>query len=254
MSYSANIAAGKALESAWRTAASYERELIELRRTEVQLRRALVRDDAMLRQKDELIQKQQLLSKESDHRLLNGLQIIVSLLRMQSRASTNGEVAAQLATAANRVAMVERVHRHLHCLDGIQTVEFKRYLETLCCDFSMMVSSEARCEQAIHVEGIELTLPSVIAIPLSFVVSELITNAAKYGKGRIVVSLEENAGMGHSLSISDDGPGLPKEFDPAAAKGLGMRIIRSLVKQIGGELHFSQGNRGQGARVTVLFP
>jgi two-component sensor histidine kinase len=253
MSYSANIIPGNAIGSAWRMAASYERELATLRRTEAQLREALVREDALLREKDELIEKQQLLSKESDHRLLNGLQIIVSLLRLQSRASTNTEATVQLAAAANRVAMIERVHRHLHCLDRVQTVAFKQYLEKLCCDFSMMLSSDERPEQAILVEGIELNLPSAIAIPLSFVVSELITNAAKYGKGRIVVSLDSFAGKGHALSVSNDGSGLPKGFDPAAGKGLGMRIIRSLVKQIGGELRVSQGDEGQGARFTVLF-
>jgi two-component sensor histidine kinase len=253
MSYAVDIVPGDSI-SARRTVASYECELAALRRTEVQLRAALVREDALLREKDELIEKQQLLSKESDHRLLNGLQIIVSLLRLQSRASMNIEAASQLAAAANRVAMIERVHRHLHCLDGVQTVAFKQYLEKLCCDFSMMLSSDERPEQAILVEGIDLDLPSAIAIPLSFIVSELITNAAKYGKGRIVVSLESNAGKNCSLSVSDDGPGLPKGFDPTGGKGLGMRIIRSLVKQIDGQLHFSQGNTGQGARVTVVFP
>ncbi len=253
MSYSANVTPGNAVGSAWRTATSYECELVSLKRTEVKLRGALVREDALLREKNELLQKQQLLSKESDHRLLNGLQIIISLLQLQSRASTSTEAASQLAAAANRVAMIERIHRHLHCLDGLQTVPFKPYLETLCCDFSMMVSSNESPEQAISVEGNDVNLPSAIAIPLSLVVSELITNAAKYGKGRIVVSLESSAGKDNAVSVSNDGPALPNGFDPAAGKGLGMRIIRSLVTQIGGELRFSQGDNGQGSRFTVLF-
>ena len=102
--------------------------------------------------------------------------------------------------------------------------------------------------------GFEITLPSVIGIPLGFIVSELITNAAKYGNGRILVRLEPNPGNGYALSISNDGPGLPVGFDPVARHGLGMRIIRSLVKQIGGELRFGRSNNNQGARFVVLFP
>jgi two-component sensor histidine kinase len=177
-----------------RTVASYERELTRRRSTEIRLRDALAREEALLRQKDELIQQKELMSRESDHRLLNGLQMIVSLLSLQSRASANVEAASQLAAAANRVAMIERVHRRLHYLDGVQTVAFKQYLEGLCRDLSTMLSSEQHSEQIIVVEGLELKLPSVTGIPLGFIVSELITNAAKYGNGRISVRLEPNPG------------------------------------------------------------
>jgi len=244
------IAFGSAAAS---TVASYERELTAHRRTEIRLREALARDDALLRQKDELIQNGQLLSRESEHRLLNGLQMIVAVLSLQSRASANTEAASQLIAAANRVAMIERVHRHLHCLDGAQTVAFKKFIEELGRDFSMMVPSEEAAEQSIVVEGIEFNLPSVTAIPLGFIVSELITNAAKYGEGRIAVNLEQNPEKGYALSVSNDGPSLPEGFDPAASKGLGMRIIGTLVKQIGGELRIGQGDNNQGTRFTVLF-
>ena len=107
--------------------------------------------------------------------------------------------------------------------------------------------------RVIAVEGIEIKLPAVTAIPLGFIANELITNAAKYGTGRITVSLEPNPEKGYALSVSNDGPALPEGFDPAAGKGLGMRIIRSLVKQIGGELRIGRGDRNQGTRFTVLF-
>jgi len=115
-----------------------------------------------------------------------------------------------------------------------------------------MLSTE-RPERLIAVEGIEVTLPVVTAVPLGFIASELITNAAKYGTGRITVSLETNLETGYALLVTNDGPGLPEGFDPAAGKGLGMRIIRSLVKQIGGELRVGRSDRYQGARFTVLF-
>ena len=240
-----------------RTVASYERELkrerIRHRRAETELREVLAQEEALLHQKDELIQQQEILSKESDHRLLNDLQMIVNLLSLQSRASTNAEVASQLAAAADRVATIGRIHRRLHSLDGVQTFALKQYLEDLCRDFSMMLSSEDHPERVILVEGIELMLPAVTAVPLGFIANELITNAAKYGKGRITVRLEANSAKGYALSVANDGPALPDGFDPGSGKGLGMRIIRSLVGRIGGELRIGRGDKSQGPRFTVLF-
>jgi two-component sensor histidine kinase len=220
---------------------------------EARLRKALARDAELNRQQRDLIQRQALLSKESDHRFLNGLQMVISLLSLQSRASSDPEIASQLAVAANRVSTIERVHRRLHCLDERQTVAFKQYLEELCREVSAMVSSKEHPEHVIVVEGTEVTMPSVTAIPLSFVVNELITNAAKYGKGRITVRLEKVPEGAYALSVSNEGPGLPEGFDPAACKGLGMKIVRSLVEVIGGELRFGRGDNDQGTRFTVLF-
>jgi two-component sensor histidine kinase len=235
------------------TIASYKRKLTAHRRTEIRLRKALARDDVLLRQKDELIKNQALLSKESDHRLLNDLQLIVSLLSLQSRVSANAEVALQLAAAADRIATIGSMHRRLHYCDGAQSVAFKQFLDDLCRDFSTMLSSEEPLERVIVVEGIETKLPSVTAIPLGFIVNELITNAAKYGKGRITIRLERNSRMGYALSVCNDGPSLSEGFDPAVGKGMGMRIIRSFVERIGGALQIGRGDNNQGTRFTVQF-
>jgi two-component sensor histidine kinase len=221
--------------------------------TEVQLRSALAQSEARIRQQDELIQRQDLLSKESDHRLMNDLQMTISLLSLQSRSSTNAEVAAQLAVAVNRVSMIARIHHRLHSYDGARAIEFRKFLEDFGRDFSAMLSSDERPEQVV-VEGIEINLPAATAIPLGFIVSELITNAAKYGQGRIAVSLRPDPECGYALSVSNGGPALPEGFDPGASKGLGMRIIQSFARQIGGELRIGRGDDGQGARFTVLFP
>ena len=138
----------------------------------------------------------------------------------------------------------------MHTLDPIKSVDFKRYLESLCHDLSSMTST-ASLEDAISVEGVELRLPSVAAIPMGFIASELITNAVKYAKGKIAVSLRGTAKGGYSLAVADDGPGLPEGFNPAATRGLGMKIISSLVRQIGGSLTIGKGDNGTGARFTV---
>lgn len=230
----------------------YERELEKHRVTEAKLRRSVIRESALLRQKDDLIQQRDILSKESAHRVLNGLQLITSLLSMQSRATKNAEAATQLTSAARRVATIANLHRHLHALDHVESVEFKQYLENLCHDLSGLAPNESP-ERAPVVEGIELRIPTVTGIPLGFIAIELITNSIKYAKGRITVRLHTTFGKGYALSVSDDGPGLPEGFNPTATNGLGMKLISSLVKQIGGQLQIARGDNGKGTQFTVLF-
>lgn len=235
------------------TAAEWERERKEHRPTETRLREELASLRALLRQKDDLIEQQNLASKEAEHRMLNDLQIVASVLAAQGRASGNAVVVSQLAVAASRVVTIERIHRRLHSHDGAQRIAFKRYLDDLCRDFTTLFSEDQTRQQVISVEGIEAELPAVTGISLGFIVNELITNAIKYGAGRVMVRLEPHTGGGHALSVSNDGRALQEGFEPAASKGLGMKIIRSLVERIGGELRVGLGDNGQGTRFTVLF-
>ena len=115
------------------------------------------------------------------------------------------------------------------------------------------MSSGQRSERDIAVEGVDIELPTVSCRPLGFIANELITNAAKYGKGRITVRLEQKLENGYALSVSNDGPALPEGFDPATRKGLGMRIVQSFVQRIGGELRIDRGDNNEGPRFTVLF-
>jgi len=216
-----------------------------------ELQAARAREEAWLREKCDLFRRRDMLAQEFEHRLVNSLQIIVSLLSLQSRTA-GPEAAAQLTVAANRVASFGRVHRRLHLLDHQESVEFKQYLQHLCEDLSGLLFQEEN-ERSIAVEGATIDIPTVLAIPLGFIVNELITNSAKYAKSNITVRLETSPSIGHSISVLDDGPGLPAAFDPAASKGLGMKIVGSLVKQIGGELQIAPGKSGRGACFTVTF-
>jgi len=149
--------------------------------------------------------------------------------------------------------MIARIHHRLHSYDGVKAIDFKKLLGDFGRDFSAMLSSEERPEQVI-VESIDVNLPAAVAIPLGFIVSELIANAAKYGDGRIAIKLQLDPEYGYVLSVSNGGPALPEGFDPGASTGLGMKIIQSFAKQIGGELRVGRNDDGQGARFIVLFP
>jgi two-component sensor histidine kinase len=234
------------------TAASYERKLAAHEATESELRKALARDQVLLRQKDDSIRQQKMLTEECHHRLLNNLQMIVALLSLQSQKEANAETASRLTIAANRVRAIAGLHHHLHSMDGKPTVEFKPYLDLLCSDHSTMSMSDERPDQAIAVDAIEVSLPTTIGIPLGLIVNELITNAIKHGRGRITVTLAQS-GKGHALSVSNGGSSLPEGFDPTACKGLGMTLVSSLAAQIGGELRIDRGDDNDCTRFTVLF-
>ena len=206
----------------------------------------------LLQEKHELSQRQVMLAQEFEHRLINGLQLIVSLLSLQSRTATTPEAADQLTIAARRVAALGRVHRRLHLLDHQDHVEFKEYLQHLCEDLSGLLFQEGS-GYAIVVEGAKVEIPTTMAIPLGFIVNELITNSAKYAEGHVTVRIEATSPTDRSLSVVDDGPGLPAGFKPEDSKGLGMKIVLSLVQQIGGELHILPGDNGRGTRFMVKF-
>jgi two-component system, sensor histidine kinase PdtaS len=218
----------------------------------VELRAALAREEMLIREKRDLSQRQVMLAQEFEHRLVNSLQSIASLLSLQSRTTTTREAAAQLTIAARRVGALGRVLRRLLLLDHQENVEFKRYLQHLCDDLSGLLFPDAS-GFAIVVEGADCEIPTVLGIPLGFIVNELITNSAKYTKGNITVRVETTSPPCRSLSVLDDGPGLPAGFDPAKSKGLGIKIVLSLVKQIGGELHILRGDNGRGAHFRVTF-
>ena len=236
-----------------RTVASYERELAAAKAMESQLRRVLAQDLILLGQKDELIRHQEILNQECHHRLLNNLQMIASLLSLQSRSEANTEASARLAVAADRVGAIGRLHRHLHSMDNTEAVEFKQYLDELCRDHSTISMSEELPTQDIAVEGVAMSLPTVIGIPLGLIANELVTNAIKHGEGHIAVKLEPHVRKGYALSVCNKGPALPAGFDPAACDGLGMKLVSSFIKQIGGELQIDRGDANDCTRFTVLF-
>ena len=235
-----------------RAVESYERELASHKATESELRKALAHGQALLRQKDDTIRQQKMLTEECHHRLLNNLQMIVALLSLQGRKEANAETASRLSVAADRVRAIAGLHHHLHSMDGRSTVEFKPYLEVLCGDHSTMSLSDEQPDQVIAVDAIDLRLPTAVGIPLSLIVNELITNAIKHGRGRITVTLAQS-GKGHALSVSNSGCDLPQGFDATACKGLGMTLVSTLAEQIGGELRIDRGADGDCTRFTVLF-
>jgi two-component sensor histidine kinase len=160
--------------------------------------------------------------------------------------------AEQLNTAAARISAFARVHRRLHLIDYDGKVEIKQHLQGLCIELAGVLSA-VHFQQSIVVESPNCELPVTVAVPISLIVNELITNSMKHAKSNITVRFESITPISHSISVVDEGPGLPGGFNPAKSRGLGMQIVRALVKEVGGELRFLNGPNGCGTTATLIF-
>ena len=189
-----------------------------------------------------------LMAAEIDHRAMNSLQFVASLLHLQSR-SVSPEAARQLATAANRVLAVARVHRNFTADETADRIPVLTYLQRLCGELSDILGT------VVSVEGTEASVPKAQILAIGLIVNELVTNAKKHGNGPIHVTFGAEAGGHCELRVLDHGEGLAKDFSPATPRreGLGMKVIAALVTQLDGKLTAGANPGGTGACFTVTF-
>ncbi|WP_375458911.1 sensor histidine kinase [uncultured Enterovirga sp.] len=192
------------------------------------------------------VSQAQLMAREIDHRVMNSLQFIASLLTMQSRNPGSSDAALELRIAANRVSAVAQVHRNFYADEAAETSAIA-FIRRLCADLAGIVG------QPIDVSGDEGDVPTTLIQPIGLIVNELVTNAAKHGSGRISVS-HRVADGGHTLSVCDEGTGLPLDFDPGRpSKSLGMKVVTALTGQLRGQLTAGVNPAGTGSCFEVVF-
>ncbi len=211
---------------------------------------SLMREEALRKKNQDLLDRQRARTQEFEHRLFNGLQLVASMLLLQRRNSTFA-AAAQLTIAAARITAFGCVHRRVH-LANEDMVEIKQHLQLLCDDLTGLLFHDAVARHVV-VDGARYKIPTALAVPIGLIVNELITNSVKHANTDITVRLDSITPVSHSISVTDEGPGLPEGFDPDKSDGLGMQIVQALVKEIGGDLRFLSGAKGHGTTVTLTF-
>lgn len=207
---------------------------------------ALVMDQLELRlSARQAVGKAQLMAREIDHRVMNSLQFVSGVLNMQSRASDDPGATSQLQEAATRVAAVGRVHRNFYSSDT-DHVSCIAFLRRLCADLSEI------CSQPIEVTGDDGDVPTTWIQPIGLIANEFITNALKHGGGKLTLNYQVDGDM-HVLRVCDEGPGLPPGFTIDSSTGLGMKVIRALARQLGGQLTAETLADGRGSCFGITF-
>jgi two-component sensor histidine kinase len=185
---------------------------------------------------------------ELNHRVKNNLMIVSAMLSMQARASPNAEVRRELQQAVGRIQTISEVHSTLYRTGAVESVNFDLYLRTLCERLSVsLLDSRVRLE----VEAAPVTVGMAEAVQLGIVLNELVTNAAKHAyadaEGGVIRVACRSVDDHLELVVQDFGQG---HAEAAGATGLGMRLVRSLVQQLKGELHVEHAP-GMTARVVL---
>lgn len=214
-------------------------------------RRLVAQLSMVIVEKDQALTQAALLAQEIDHRVMNSLQLVSSLLTLQSKAQPGGDTKFQLMQAAGRVNAVAMVHRHIYLSKGTGETQFRGYLQRVCNDLSEIPRAVGRGDIDVTSDDAALATDQIVALGL--IVNELVTNAIKYGEGKISVDFIAS-GSGYALTVGDEGPGLPDLEPPASGHGLGMRVITALVKRLKGELKVISRQNAIGARFIVTFP
>jgi two-component sensor histidine kinase len=217
---------------------------------------ALQRRDAEDRLRASLKEKE-LLLREIHHRVKNNLQVVDSLLYLQGRAAAGADAAplrAALAQSQGRIRAMAKIHELLYRSHDIGRLMFCEYLEELAGLFrgSTMVPFGVE----LTVCGCRTVLDLDRAIPCGLIVNELVTNSMIHGypdggPGRIAICVKEGLEGRYALTVEDDGIGFAGDFAGAPAKTLGLRLVRDLSRQLGGEMRI--GRPAVGTRVEVLF-
>lgn len=159
--------------------------------------------------------------EEIHHRVRNSLHLVNTLLLLQANLAADAAVKLQLETAAGRVVTIASVHERLYQAAEDQGVHAADYLNALLEDLG-----KALADRKIVLEADDFVLPPERMAPLGLVISELITNALKYGKGTIDV-LVKHAGDHALLTVRDEGDGFPDNYPKPTGTGLGMRLVKS---------------------------
>ena len=210
---------------------------IERQRTEEDLRKALDR--------------QQVLMREVNHRVNNSLQIVAAMLHLHASGAGSEDVRHELRQAGGRIAAVARAHQRLYRGDQIDALDLGAYLREVCQDIA---ASLPDCELDVSAaQGV--VIPTDRAVPVVLLVNELITNAAKYAYPgqpcKVWVTLARNSADTAVLSVRDEGVGLPAQFDMKSGR-LGMRLVGSFAQQLNGTLQVM--HREPGTEFVLTFP
>jgi PAS domain S-box-containing protein len=197
------------------------------------------------------VQRSETLMREVEHRVKNGLATVNSLLSLQANGTADPAVREALEDAASRVLAVARYHQQLYSVEDLTHVRLDACLRDIAAGVEGQMGQPDRI--ALDADLAPIVVGGTVALPVSLIVNELLTNAYKYAfpynrKGSVALTLVEDEGW-IRVTVADDGIGRPAAEDTRS--GLGTRIVDGLARQLHGRVETSDG---PGYAVTLAFP
>jgi PAS domain S-box-containing protein len=219
------------------------------------------------KQNEQILQQslkdKQALLMEVHHRVKNNLQVISSLLRLETRRSTHAETKTVLTDMQGRIRSMAVLHESLYRSGTFASIDLGAYLKQLATQAFRAQQSSLNATVRLQLDVASLPVGMDQAIPCGLLVNELISNCLKHGfppesSGEVKVQLQPvnpdnpQADALWRLCVSDNGVGLPTDFETKRQTSLGLQLVSDLSRQIGGTLAV-QSQAGAGAEFSVVF-
>jgi two-component sensor histidine kinase len=190
------------------------------------------------------LKEKEVLLKEIHHRVKNNLQIISSLLSMQSRRVKDAHILEVLRESQNRVQTMALIHDRIYRSADLSRVDLREYITRLVNELYISYGVDpARVRLDLDLEEVQMEIET--AIPCGFIINELVSNCLKHAfhsrkRGALRISLSSGDGGAVRLSVSDDGVGLPRGFDFTKTESLGLQLVCGLVTQLRGTIELGK--------------
>ncbi|MCC7551280.1 MAG: sensor histidine kinase [Methanobacterium sp.] len=215
--------------------------------------RVLLQTRRLSVQVNQLLYDKEMLMKEIHHRVKNNLMIISSLLNLQARYIEDEDARGIFKESQNRAKSMALIHERLYRSSDLKSIDFADYIRSLTRDLFHAYSTEkGKVQLMMDVEDVMLDVNH--AVPLGLIINELITNSLKYAfpdeqEGIISINFHKE-GDEYMLEVSDDGVGIPTDFELDKSDSLGMLLVTSLTSQIQGEVELE---RDPGTTFRIKF-
>jgi two-component sensor histidine kinase len=202
---------------------------------------------------EQLVKDKEWLVREIHHRVKNNFHIVASLLEIQSSYLKNKAALSAIKESQHRIHSMSIIHQKLYQSETLSTIHMPEYIYELVEYLRESYAIRESIGFSLQIENIELNHAS--AITLGLILNEAITNAIKYAfaktqSGKISISLTHISDSQILLSISDNGRGLPTDFDSKIGASMGMELLQGLTDDLGGSFSIETNN---GTHIKVIF-
>lgn len=210
-----------------------------------------------IKEQNELLKKlvleKEWLIKEIHHRVKNNLQIVISLLNTQSAYLDNEDALLAIQNSQHRMHAMSLIHQKLYQSENLSSINMSWYIKELVGYLRDCFETEKKIDYKLDTESVELDVSQ--SVPLGLILNEAISNAIKYafpkdGKGTILIQLKNKENNHYQLIISDNGVGIPADFEIENRDSLGMNLMLGLSEQIDGNFEIKNDN---GLKIIINF-